>query len=49
MASSLIGNAGSKDGHQINMGFSDIVLPDKPTDATKEEGIFTHADIIGKL
>lgn len=46
VASSLIGNAGSKDGHQINMGFSDIVLPDKPTDATKEEGIFTHATLL---
>ncbi len=46
VASSLIGNAGSEDGHQINMGFSDIVLPDKPTDATKEEGIFTHATLL---
>lgn len=46
VASSLIGNAGSENGHQINMGFSDIVLPDKPTDATKEEGIFTHATLL---
>lgn len=46
VASSLIGNAGSEDGHQINMGFSDIVLPDKPTDATKKEGIFTHATLL---
>lgn len=46
VASSLIGNAGSEDGHQINMGFSDIVLPDKPTDVTKEEGIFTHATLL---
>lgn len=46
VASSLIGNAGSEDGHQINVGFSDIVLPDKPTDATKEEGIFTHATLL---
>ena len=46
VASSLIGNAGSEDGHQINMGFSDIVLPDKPADATKNEGIFTHATLL---
>ena len=46
VASSLIGNAGSEDGHQINMGFSDIVLPDKPADATKREGIFTHATLL---
>lgn len=46
VASSLIGNAGSEDGHQINMGFSDIVLPDKPADATKKEGIFTHATLL---
>ena len=46
VASSLIGNAGSENGHQINMGFSDIVLPDKPTDATKKEGIFTHATLL---
>lgn len=30
VASSLFGNAGSADGHQVNMSFSDIVLPDKP-------------------
>lgn len=46
VASSLIGNAGSEDGHQINMGFSGIVLPDKPADATKKEGIFTHATLL---
>lgn len=46
VASSLIGNAGSENGHQINMGFSDIVLPDKPADATKNEGIFTHATLL---
>lgn len=46
VASSLIGNAGSEDGHQINMGFSDIVLPDKLADATKNEGIFTHATLL---
>ena len=46
VASSLIGNAGSEAGHQINMGFSDIVLPDKPADATKNEGIFTHATLL---
>lgn len=46
VASSLIGNAGSEDGLQINMGFSDIVLPDKPADATKNEGIFTHATLL---
>lgn len=45
-ASSLIGNAGSENGHQINMGFSDIVLPDKPADTTKKEGIFTHATLL---
>lgn len=46
VASSLIGNAGSENGHQINMGFSGIVLPDKPADATKNEGIFTHATLL---
>lgn len=46
VASSLIGNAGSENGHQINMGFSGIVLPDKPADATKKEGIFTHATLL---
>ena len=46
VASSLIGNAGSEDGHQINMGFSGIVLPDKPADAKKKEGIFTHATLL---
>lgn len=46
VASSLIGNAGSENGHQINMGFSGIVLLDKPADATKKEGIFTHATLL---
>lgn len=46
VASSLIGNAGSENGHQINMGFSGIVLPDKPADATKKGGIFTHATLL---
>ena len=46
VASSLIGNAGSENGHQINMGFSDIVLPDKPINAINKEGIFTHATLL---
>ena len=46
VASSLIGNAGSENGHQINMGFSDIVLPDKPINAINNEGIFTHATLL---
>lgn len=39
VASSLIGNAGSENGHQINMGFSEIKLPDT-------KGIFTHATLL---
>ena len=43
VASSLIGNAGSKDGHQINMGFSEIKLPDT---TVENKGIFTHATLL---
>lgn len=39
VASSLIGNAGSENGYQINMGFSEIKLPDT-------KGIFTHATLL---
>lgn len=46
VASSLFGNAGSSDGHQINMSFSDIILPDKKADSDKKEGIFTHATLL---
>ena len=42
-ASSLIGNAGSENGHQINMGFSEIKLPDT---TVKNNGIFTHATLL---
>ena len=45
-ASSLFGNAGSEDGHQINMSFSDIVLPDKPASTNDKTGIFTHATLL---
>ena len=44
VASSLIGNAGSTDGHQINMSFSNIILPDKKAGGT--QGIFTHATLL---
>ena len=43
VASSLIGNAGSEDGHQINMGFSEIKLPDT---TVSNKGIFTHATLL---
>lgn len=43
VASSLIGNAGSKNGHQINMGFSEIKLPDT---TVNNKGIFTHATLL---
>lgn len=43
VASSLIGNAGSENGHQINMGFSEIKLPDT---TVNKEGIFTHATLL---
>lgn len=43
VASSLIGNAGSENGHQINMGFSEIKLPDT---TVKNNGIFTHATLL---
>ena len=43
VASSLIGNAGSENGHQINMGFSDIKLPDT---TVENKGIFTHATLL---
>lgn len=43
VASSLIGNAGSEDGHQINMGFSEMKLPDT---TVNNKGIFTHATLL---
>ena len=43
VASSLIGNAGSENGHQINMGFSEIKLPDT---TVNNKGIFTHATLL---
>lgn len=43
VASSLIGNAGSENGHQINMGFSEITLPDT---TVNNKGIFTHATLL---
>ena len=43
VASSLIGNAGSENGHQINMGFSEIKLPDT---TVSNKGIFTHATLL---
>lgn len=43
VASSLIGNAGSESGHQINMGFSEIKLPDT---TVSNKGIFTHATLL---
>lgn len=43
VASSLIGNAGSEDGHQINMGFLEIKLPDT---TVNNKGIFTHATLL---
>lgn len=43
VASSLIGNAGSENGHQINMGFSEIRLPDT---TVNNKGIFTHATLL---
>lgn len=43
VASSLIGNAGSESGHQINMGFSEIKLPDT---TVNNKGIFTHATLL---
>ena len=43
VASSLIGNAGSENGHQINMGFSEIKLPDT---TVENKGIFTHATLL---
>lgn len=43
VASSLIGNAGSENGHQINMGFLEIKLPDT---TVKNNGIFTHATLL---
>ena len=46
VASSLFGNAGSADGHQVNMSFSDIVLPDKPVSINDKTGIFTHATLL---
>ena len=42
-ASSLIGNAGSENGYQINMGFSEIKLPDT---TVNNKGIFTHATLL---
>lgn len=44
VASSLFGNAGSENGHQINMSFSNMTLPDKKAGGT--EGIFTHATFL---
>lgn len=43
VASSLIGNAGSENGHQINMGFLEIKLPDT---TVNNKGIFTHATLL---
>lgn len=43
VASSLIGNAGSENGHQINMGFLEIKLPDT---TVSNKGIFTHATLL---
>lgn len=43
VASSLIGNAGSENGHQINMGFSEIKLPDT---TVSNKGIFAHATLL---
>ncbi|RKQ31775.1 MULTISPECIES: hypothetical protein [Clostridia] len=43
VASSIIGNAGSENGHQINMGFSEIKLPDT---TVNNKGIFTHATLL---
>lgn len=43
VASSLIGNAGSENGYQINMGFSEIKLPDT---TVNNKGIFTHATLL---
>ena len=43
VASSLIGNAGSENGYQINMGFSEIKLPDT---TVENKGIFTHATLL---
>lgn len=43
VASSLIGNAGSENGYQINMGFSEITLPDT---TVNNKGIFTHATLL---
>lgn len=43
VASSLIGNVGSENGHQINMGFSEIKLPDT---TVENKGIFTHATLL---
>lgn len=43
VASSLIGNVGSENGHQINMGFSEIKLPDT---TVNNRGIFTHATLL---
>lgn len=43
VASSLIGNAGSENGHQINMGFLEIKLPDT---TVENKGIFTHATLL---
>lgn len=43
VASSLIGNAGSENGHQINMGFSEMKLPDT---TVNNKGIFTHATLL---
>ena len=42
-ASSLIGNVGSETGTQMNMKFSQIVLPDK---TVVNGGIFTHATLL---
>lgn len=43
VASSIIGNAGSENGYQINMGFSEITLPDT---TVNNKGIFTHATLL---
>lgn len=43
VASSLIGNAGSENGHQINMGFSEMKLLDT---TVSNKGIFTHATLL---